>query len=152
MHDTSCPHHHYWFNHKQFHCMKNCTCFTEKGQKSQIYRKSSHPEISHIQWNVSITKSCGWRNYIRKNEISLHWNTLKISHRCSHRRFSRAAAIESNKSRGPLCAHLHWLIQVARSLNSWPNPELKMFPLSLVISIPFNRNCDERAGECGYVP
>jgi hypothetical protein len=27
-----------------------------------------------------------------------------------------------------------------------------MFTLSLVISIPFNRNCDERAGECGYVP
>jgi hypothetical protein len=24
--------------------------------------------------------------------------------------------------------------------------------MSLVISIPFSRNCDERAGECGYIP
>jgi hypothetical protein len=24
--------------------------------------------------------------------------------------------------------------------------------MSLVVSIPFNRNCDERAGYCGYVP
>jgi hypothetical protein len=35
------------------------------------------PSWSQLQWNVSITKSCGWRNYIRYNEISLHWNTLK---------------------------------------------------------------------------
>jgi hypothetical protein len=50
-----------------------------------------------------------------------------------------------------LCARLNWPILIARPLNSWPNPRLKMFTLSLVISIPFNRNRDERAGECGYV-
>jgi hypothetical protein len=60
--------------------------------------------------------------------------------------------IKSNESKGPLRAHLHWSIRVAQPLNSWPNPNLKMFTLSLVMSIPFNINCDERAGECGYLP
>jgi hypothetical protein len=106
---------------------------------------------THTHSEMSVTKSCGWRNYIRYNEILLHWNTLKISHRCLHRRFCRAAAIESNESKAPLRARLHWSIRVARRLNSGPNPKLKMFTLSLVISIPFNIDCDERAGECGYV-
>jgi hypothetical protein len=61
--------------------------------------------ITLLQWNVSITKSCGWRNYIRYNEISLQWNTLKC-HRCLHRRFSRAVAIESNESWGPLRVYI----------------------------------------------
>jgi hypothetical protein len=103
-----------------------------------------------VQWNASITKSCGWRNYIRYNEISLHWNTLKRQ-TCLHRRFSRAAVIELNESRG-LCARLYWSIWVARPLNSWPKPKLTMSTLPLVISIPFCRNRDERAGECSYVP
>jgi hypothetical protein len=76
---------------------------------------------------------------------------IKMSHRCLHRRFCRAAAIESNESRW-LCARLHWSIWVARPSNSWPNPKLKLFTLSLVISIPFNRNRDERVVECSYVP
>jgi hypothetical protein len=61
----------------------------------------SRREISmlQLQWNVSITKSGRWRNYIHYSEISLHWNTLKMSYRCLHRRFSHAAVIESNKSR-----------------------------------------------------
>jgi hypothetical protein len=51
-----------------------------------------------------------------------------------------------------MCARLYWSIWVARPLNSWPNPKLKMFTLSLVISNPLSRNRDERAGECDYVP
>jgi hypothetical protein len=61
-------------------------------------------QLQVIQWNVSIMKSCGWRNYICCNKIALHWNTLRMSHRCLHRWISRAAAIESNKSRGPVRA------------------------------------------------
>jgi predicted metal-dependent phosphotriesterase family hydrolase len=33
-----------------------------------------------------------------------------MSHRCLQRRLSRAAVIESNESKGPLRAHLHWSI------------------------------------------
>jgi hypothetical protein len=104
--------------------------------------------LCSVQWNVSITKSCRWWRFIRNFVTLKH---IKMSHRCLHRRFSRAAAIGLNESKD-LCARLHWSIRVARPWNSWPNPKLKMFTLSHAISIPFNRNCDERAGECGYVP
>jgi hypothetical protein len=60
--------------------------------------------------------------------------------------------LRSNRTKvEDLCKRLHWPIWVAQPLNSWLKPKLKMFTLSLVISIPFNRNCDEQADECGYV-
>jgi hypothetical protein len=59
--------------------------------------------------------------------------------------------IESNESRGPL--RVFTLVDLSRTTaEQLAESKLKMFTLSLVISIPFNRNCDERAGECGYVP
>jgi hypothetical protein len=73
-----------------------------------------------------------------------------MSHRFLHRRFSRAAAIESNESRRPLRAFA--LVDLSRTaIEQLAEPKAENV-LSLVISIPFNRNCDERAGECGYVP
>jgi hypothetical protein len=47
---------------------------------------------------------------------------------------------------------LRWSLWVVWPLKFWLNPKMKMFTLLLVISVPFNRNCDEQDGECGYVP
>jgi hypothetical protein len=144
-------------------CPKYRKCEQEKESSYHILCQCSalarhRLAIFSFAWLEPIdTVKCQYNEIVRVtklhslNEILLHWNTLKMSHRCLHRRFSRVAAIESNESIGPLCSHLHWSIRVTRPLNSWPSPKLKMFTLSLVISIPLNRNCDKRAGECGYV-
>jgi hypothetical protein len=132
-----------------------------KQSKTRTTTLREWPELFYLQAlfpEQNDTVKCQYNEIVRVTkldsfyEISLHWNTLKMSHKCLHRRFSPAAAIESNESKGPLRACLHWSIRVARPLNSWPNLKLKIFTLSLVILIPFNINCDERAGECGYVP
>jgi hypothetical protein len=44
------------------------------------------------------------------------------------------------------------LVDLSRTAIEQLAEKLKMFTLSLGISIPFNRNCDERAGDCGSVP
>jgi hypothetical protein len=131
-------------------CVLQLPCGALRCSRSSSARYSSMMLCS-VQWNVSIMESCWWWNFIRYSEISLHWNTLKMSQRCLHRRFSCAAVIESNESRGPLRAFT--LVDLSRTaIEQLADPNLKIFTLSLVISIPFKRNCDERAGECDYVP
>jgi hypothetical protein len=73
--------------------------------------------------NVSIMKLCGWQNYIRYNEISLHWNILKMSQMftqvillCGCDRIERKQRTFARIYIGQSESHGHW---TAGRIQSW---------------------------------
>jgi hypothetical protein len=89
-----------WWHFKLSH-----SCFLP--YPSQLF--SNHSVMwQYVQWNVSITKSCGWRNYVHYNEILLHLNAFKnvrmIVYRVQKRKRTNLPCVFLKKSAIFFCA------------------------------------------------